>query len=353
MEIILRTKLLISLVVFALFSLALGQLDISWANVSYSELVQMNAHCYPLDTCQQPRDSNQLDKYNCDCDSSCVMFDSCCIDSPYRTALATDLKCRKVYKGSHVYMVDSCRNPDLVPETLCGSDAEERNDLFLVIPVTSLSTGITYKNYFCAVCNENTETDQLILWNLQVRGRFVRLIADNIMPNFKYDTYSKSWRIVGESIVNIAIVMPNDLEYIVRTCSEELISNCAKEWKDVSVVKKCAAYMAKIAIVESSQVFWFRNPHCALCNFKKVEKSKCNNLEVLKSFLPNKHKQIRNNTQRNSYHPMSYDVSSIPFLKIFQLHDKPKCGSRMIYDKLGKKCRCNSQHSLFEARSVC
>ncbi|GFY43808.1 uncharacterized protein TNIN_253361 [Trichonephila inaurata madagascariensis] len=352
MKIMWSTKLSINLAVLALFSSALGVWDVFMTEVSYDELVQMNSQCDPFDNCQNPRVNHQLNEYNCDCDSSCVEFDSCCIDSPHRnsswpSAPTLDLTCRRVYgyNSPDVYMMDSCKNPNLPSESLCGSSAEESNDLFLIIPVTSLTTGITYRNYFCAVCNEDTETDQLVLWNFAVHGPIAKLQSSSI-PNLTYDASIQSWRIVGDFPVSISIKMPNILTRIVKPCTEDLISNCSKYWQDVSVAEKCAAYMAKIMFKEDlDRLVWYRNPHCAVCNFKKIEHRKCQKSKAfsssikpmggIKSFAPDVKKAFQ-----------SGGVSGILFLKLFQLQDKDEvCGCKMIYDKFSKKCRCNSRHS--------
>ncbi|GFQ90225.1 retrovirus-related Pol polyprotein from transposon 297 [Trichonephila clavata] len=342
-EIMWRTKLSINLAVWALFSSAVGVWDVFMTGVSYDDLVQMNAQCDPFDNCQNPRVNHQLNGYNCDCDSLCVEFDSCCIDSPHRNSNwppRTDVTCRKVYgyNNPDVYMMYSCKNRNFPPEILCGSSAEESNDLFLVIPVTSLTTGITYRNYFCAVCNEDIEADQLVLWNLEVQGHSTRLQSSSI-PNLMYDASINSWRIVGDFPVRISIKMPHRLTHIVKPCTADLISNCSKHWQDVSVAEICAEYMAKILFEEyRDQFVWYRNPHCAVCNFKKIERRKCQKSEAFSaSSKPMVGKDSFVHDVKKVFE--SWDVSGILFLKLFQLQDKDEiCDRKMIYDIFSKKC---------------
>ncbi|GFV54269.1 uncharacterized protein TNCV_4365441 [Trichonephila clavipes] len=102
MEIMWRTKLSINMAVWALCSSVVGVWDVFMTEVSYDELVQMNVQCNPFDNCRKPRVNHQFNEYNCDCDSSCVDFDSCCIDSPHRSsnwpsAPTIGMMCRRLY----------------------------------------------------------------------------------------------------------------------------------------------------------------------------------------------------------------------------------------------------------------
>ncbi|GFV54270.1 transposable element Tc1 transposase [Trichonephila clavipes] len=80
--------------------------------------------------------------------------------------------------------------------------------------------------------------------------------------------------------------MPDILTRFVKPCTVDLISNCSKHWQDVSVAEKCAAYMAKIMSKEDlDQFIWYRNPHCAVCNFKKIEYRKCQKSKAFSSSI--------------------------------------------------------------------
>ncbi|GFU41893.1 uncharacterized protein NPIL_675421 [Nephila pilipes] len=242
------------------------------------EIVQMGAQCDPFDNCRLPRDNDQDIKYNCNCERSCLLFDTCCIDSPYRSphgsvAPTAEMKCRRTSgSGSpEVYMIDYCKNRNLPRETLCESDPEEKNDPLLMLLVISLKTGKTYKNYFCAICNEDTGANQLHIWDVQLTGRS-GTINGNILPDLTYDKTRFSWYVVGEDMdVYIKVQIPDVLKRVVKKCVVNLISNCSSNWTDVSVRQKCAAYMAQVAFNKGWEVYWYRNPHCAKCNFRNIK----------------------------------------------------------------------------------
>ncbi|GFT84024.1 uncharacterized protein NPIL_297031 [Nephila pilipes] len=223
--------------------------------------------------------------------------------------------CREVTGNyEYAYMIDRCKSPYLTPEPLCESDAKKANDPFLLIPVTSLATGKTYKNYFCAICNEDTRSDQLKLWDLQLQGATPKLNSTDI-PRIKPSTYG--WKTVDDDIyVFPTAKIPNGVENYVKMCQWDLVSNCSNEWQDASVAMKCASYMAKV----SNRAVWYRNPHCALCNFENMEDLRCRS-DMGGGFL-----------------------ADTIFVKLFVFEDRQrKCGSKMAYDKYSDKCRCNSR----------
>ncbi|GFU80934.1 uncharacterized protein TNCV_1276811 [Trichonephila clavipes] len=228
----------------------------SSADVSVDDLKEMGAHCAYLDTCDAFfRNSDGLGSYTCDCKRICAEYNTCCVDSEFRNATLipssrTEDECLPVYgrRDLSAYMIDKCKNKDIPSESLCESSAEENNDPFLMIPVTSSVTGKTYKNYFCAVCNENTHEDQLVFWNINLIGRTERINNSSSVPDMLYDTTLKSWVVLEEdgSSTNVSIKIEPDFDLNVRKC-KAMITICPKEWKDVSVKEKCEGnYMARI-----------------------------------------------------------------------------------------------------------
>ncbi|GFY67005.1 uncharacterized protein TNIN_307231 [Trichonephila inaurata madagascariensis] len=214
----------------------------------------MGAHCEYLDTCDAfYRDSDELGSYTCDCKRICAEYNTCCVDSEFRNATLipsprTDDECLPVHLRTDLstYMIDKCKNKDIPSESLCESSAEENNDPFLMIPVTSSVTGKTY-NYFCAICNENTHEDQLVFWNIRLTGKTQR-IQNSSVPDMMYDTTVKSWVALEEdgSSTNVSIKIDPGFDLNVRKC-KAMITSCPKEWGDVSVKEKCEGnYMARI-----------------------------------------------------------------------------------------------------------
>ncbi|GFU17036.1 uncharacterized protein NPIL_521661 [Nephila pilipes] len=307
----------------------------SSAGVTLNDIKEMNAHCDYLDNCEQ-RFWIQDDLFSdsCECQSICVEYNTCCVDSEYRNATRlptprTDDECLPVHGRTdlYVYMIDKCKNRDIPSEPLCESSAEESNDPFLMIPVTSSATGKIYKNYFCAICNENVNEDQVAFWNLQLSGKTQR-VQDSTMPNILYNTTLESWVVLeddGSTTTVTVEIEPLDVGKI-RKC-KPMITACPKEWKDSSVKAKCEGnYMARIGFYEADNVTmrFYKNPHCALCNFEDLSKYKCEEGSIA----------------------VPYFFDSTIFVKLFVLTDRGnKCEPDQVYDRFAKKCRCNSRES--------
>ncbi|GFS87090.1 uncharacterized protein NPIL_669131 [Nephila pilipes] len=311
----------------------------SSVGVTLNDVKEMNAHCDYLDNCEQSfRGGDDLSSYTCDCQSICVEYNTCCVDSEYRNATRIptpriDDECLRVYGRTDlsVYMIDKCKNRDIPSEPLCESSAEESNDPFLMIPVTSSVTGKIYKNYFCSLCNENINEDQIVFWNLRLTGKTQR-VQDSTMPDMLYDTALNSWVVLeddGSSTTISVKIEPIDFENI-RKC-KPMITACPKEWKDSSVKEKCEGnYMARIGFYEADNVTmrFYKNPHCALCNFEDLSKYQCDEgvIEI--------HEHV---------------LDSTLFVKLFVLTNRRnKCEPDQVYDRFAKKCRCNSREFYME-----
>ncbi|GBO44710.1 hypothetical protein AVEN_262978-1 [Araneus ventricosus] len=311
----------------------------NYGDISYSELKDMGADCHPLDNCKKSRNRDELVSYNCNCGSTCPEFDTCCLDSDYRVtgiprALNSDIKCLPVYRSRiGVFMIGKCQNGDSEIESLCESNGEEADDPFLMIPATSLATEITYKNYFCLVCNEDIDKDQVVLWNLQLQSTS-KAVDSSTMPQLRFDNFTRSWMVDDNgtsAAATVTIEIEESITSFVKICKageKGLISNCSKEWTDDSIVQKCAAYMATVGFFGDDGWKWYRNPHCALCNYEDVKRRFCK-----QPILDTRHWSYLDNF----------------FVRLFVLKDEEtSCGRKMIFDKFAKKCRCNSRDSVMQ-----
>lgn len=58
--------------------------------VSYGDIEKTNKTCLPKDTCKSSRNDrngammNDPKRRNCNCDQQCIVYEDCCVDSPYR-----------------------------------------------------------------------------------------------------------------------------------------------------------------------------------------------------------------------------------------------------------------------------
>eukprot|EP00116_Pleurobrachia_bachei_P001166 sb/3461428/ len=149
----------------------------SLVNVSsfFNGLVEMKkTHCLPRHfSCKGACSSTPpSDPLMCACDPDCVARQDCCHDfTPECTSKITDTRERCVpglfgsLSNASALMVNNCplgAFPQNVQQ--CESDEHQPLDMFFGAPVYSSKTGLHYKNYPCAVCNDAPSS--LTPWNV-------------------------------------------------------------------------------------------------------------------------------------------------------------------------------------------
>ncbi|GIX79218.1 uncharacterized protein CDAR_533031 [Caerostris darwini] len=256
--------------------------------------------CSNSSTCQGNRTDDAVYDYYCNCDDSCAKYDNCCNDSEQGaesgnvTKPDADTKCVSLRDGSdrHVFIVDTCKVKDIyIARSFqyvntyiynhCHSSAEDNDNLYLMIPVTSRVTGITYKNYFCAVCNEDNNMDHLNFWYLTMEGQS-NVSGAHLLSALRYSTRFKSWvvmrnarNIFKSSRVFISLGVPMYLLPMVQFCRKGLVTKCATDWTEESAKEMCGSYMAVVAHCKGEKEVLYRNPHCAICNHMEVSNLRC------------------------------------------------------------------------------
>ncbi|GIY31440.1 uncharacterized protein CEXT_504331 [Caerostris extrusa] len=248
--------------------------------VTYDTVESLLSNCSTSNTCRGRGTSDAVYDYHCSCDDSCVKYDTCCEDAKHGAEFGNviepdaDVKCVSLRDGSerHVFMVDTCKVKDVYVAqssrhvnthiyTHCRNAAEDHDNPFLMIPVTSKVTGTTYKNYFCAVCNEDIHMDQLTLWDLSLEGQS-NASEVHLMSALRYSTKFKSWvvmrngrNIFKSSRVSIGLEVPDSLVPVVQFCRKDIVAKCAADWTEETAKEKCGSYMAVVAHCEGKRRF--------------------------------------------------------------------------------------------------
>ena len=277
---------------------------------------------------------------NCMCDDDCAIYGDCCADAKQLnisfSKLAMDkFKCVTLRQFGSNYMVAKCPK-DFDDETVrmnCENDLAEVQDQdpLLNIPVTNKKSRLTYRNYFCAICNDDFNEEHLRAWQPRIECPDYLLktpieeIKDNIIWNeeksgwgFEMDgTNGKKWY---QCVIDPYI--PLDLEFFVRPC-HPWISNCTID--DPVLADFCSAYAGYVAV--NTQIY--RNIHCALCNN-----------ETSDAYIAcDDYLRLRSSDTWNDFNPIAFSV-------LFDLNDGDgvgrvgsKCGLGKLYDPFFKKCR--------------
>ena len=109
-------------------------------------------------------DNPDWEKRNCLCDDLCTRFGDCCPDSKrfevdQQSATSNRFSCIQLKQYNFNWIVNKCPEDwsDLEVATACEGDPADDWQVHLDpighMPVTSLASGITYRNINCAVCN--------------------------------------------------------------------------------------------------------------------------------------------------------------------------------------------------------
>jgi G protein-coupled receptor Mth (Methuselah protein) len=246
----------------------------------------VNEQCLIGDTCTNSslrspsiyNDELYIQSRNCFCDSACEEYGDCCYSTEFssnkyqcvdylfpifndrinsfdRLSIWMRSECLSIYIGSKVDK--QCRNLD--------------NQLFvdnpiLFIPVTSLQTNITYRNYYCAYCNNDanenikfweykpfcygtgTDKDYLVLNNDQQVQYYIHNLTKNCLKTILY---------------------PHDQGYsqpsvFIRPCKNSIPSTCPPETSD-ELARNCSSSPTAYRYVQDSNII-YPNPYCAECN---------------------------------------------------------------------------------------
>lgn len=107
---------------------------------------------------------NDWKKRNCFCDNACAMYGDCCIDANAYVQADQQVnhqsfECANLKQYGDIYVKNKCQSDYLNPtiKAKCETPGLPNNDPFGTTPITSMASGFTYKNYYCAVCNEDSE----------------------------------------------------------------------------------------------------------------------------------------------------------------------------------------------------
>lgn len=260
--------------------------DITW----YEDLRKLNATCSPEDTCLVPRTEDSpgiLWSHSCSCDRLCSLFDTCCVDSRYKSITRSELKpnCRKLrlsFSGVSYFMIDKCPSDPIKDSDwnkLCADEWNGESDVMRLVPVTSLFTSLTYKNYFCFRCHETT--NEFLYWNIFLQSNFS---CDGQLgikhESLTYNKPTQTWTVPLNFndiwvVVDLRLQIPEEIWSLPVKCESDVISHCNRKWYDDVIKQKCHSYTAILYVQKNGYALKYKNAHCALCNFESLSRKLC------------------------------------------------------------------------------
>lgn len=253
----------------------------------YSEMEYLGGSCYPRDSCRPFRNDDEdhlWGSHSCECGEHCIRYGTCCADSPHYGKILhiayRGESCRKL-SGTSDAVVVVYRCPErwrwFQIREKCEAPVLNTEDPLMEIPVTSKETNVTYKNYFCAMCNYDNR--DISMWNvsLQLKTKESTPVLSNVTDEFLrenviFNKESKSWGIVvdnGFHNLKLQFKIPSVLQKLVKKCYRNMVTTKCDEshYKNFQLQYKCLSYYAPIQIQQNgTHIKKYRNIHCAMCN---------------------------------------------------------------------------------------
>ena len=240
-------------------------------NFSHSSnfTVTYNFESGPVEGCPYSSCSFQ-DTIHCYCDHSCLLYGDCCHDANITTKIAVqDQKFSCVKSGDASYwMITSCShswfteqladgavNVDEIVSLCEDSNVTRASYKIVPPPITDESTGLVYRNEFCARCNGLEQSNQ-ISWSIQLDCLYIVIIEGKVKTNF---TLSELLKICDVDYYHPPSSLSNP-----RGCKRSsigLISTCPED-SPMDIRENCTTSGLNLVTYGESV---YANTYCAVC----------------------------------------------------------------------------------------
>lgn len=229
---------------------------------------------------------------SCFCDKECAIYGDCCIDASKKIPSSAKLQyevdqwnCLELPGAmsmgmTEIYMLSKCpkqwQGEDIRKK--CEVKTEAVRDYKEQIPVIGKNTNVTYKNIYCAICNQDT--------NLINRNMTISCDDDSVTKEFfSTDKYLNSktyvpkqrqwWFAYDHKVVKCSLHIHQVGEkyaekYDARVC-RPVVRTCLEEWTGSDVEEKCNEFTSYRYDLRRI----YKNEHCATCNNISSELLSC------------------------------------------------------------------------------
>lgn len=188
---------------------------------------------------------------NCFCDHACLAYGDCCRDYGQRTSgihgtsvagpdsLKGTVVCRRnedIDTAYELYIVESCPRRYSNTHVRRKCENELAPEVFNRLPVTGRTSGVLYRNVYCAVCSGEAE---FVFWELAYRCSAKEALSRNVTTVDSADEFRR----LIKSRCTLELVPP--LGLAPRKCKSN-VDKCDRGWKDERVEKKCRSYTSYV-----------------------------------------------------------------------------------------------------------
>ncbi|KFM70656.1 hypothetical protein X975_18556, partial [Stegodyphus mimosarum] len=283
---------------------------------------------------------------SCHCDRACSLaYNDCCADSKYFEMKKNGTKSvRGLICKRKALVVNTCLKEWNGPEFIinsCKIDSDYEVDPVGSAPVTSEATGITYNNYYCAICNGDAE--KVIMWNIKMS---CPLLNPNLPVDkdeaFKYIFYNhptKEWGYVlrdettkKTSFHGCAVTseIPEQHESKVRRCESDAVSTCSAKWKSDVIRDMCGGYTDPVF----SNGTKYKNFYCAMCN--RVDQS---SLSCGEAIGPRNNGNSESDDNNKMSFSLLLDINFTDGNNVGKKLALLNCRKGEIFDPFARRCR--------------
>ena len=232
----------------------------------------------------------------------------------------------------HVIINGCPRNADASSATVRACMTDAKADLFKSLPVLDHVTNLTYKNYFCAKCNQ---ASNLTFW--RVEAKCDHSVANNTSSSNVISSCGQFKFKPNDSKQSRLCILRRPQIY---TCS---LKSDHKIWKTIEDL--CKAYLLPVCYERSKH----NNPHCVLCSQMPSDMNAyCSSFCGFKRLLPGRPRP-RPGCKFESCPPppltVLFDFSSTSQYKLNiegkqqVVTETAQCTTNQVYDPFSKKCR--------------
>lgn len=228
----------------------------------------------------------------CFCDSKCsLIYNDCCLDAQYRsfrvnTKRPHDIHCTFVHgENKDFWMVDTCKDSWSGHKSIkakCTGARQyvgETNDIIELIPVTSPKEEVTYKNYYCGLCNEE-DTHDLVEWQVKALCTNRDVTPLDVLQNLTYVEDKQQWGILKSDTDGylkfhecyLLFQRPPGVTSGIRQCLSNMVSTCPSTWRNISTRRRCKSYVDPVKWYEGPV---YKNIDCAICHNQTTDGFKC------------------------------------------------------------------------------
>ena len=242
--------------------------------------------CRLRDTCLQSSsispsifDEDYIQSRNCFCDELCHQYSDCCDDQPKHR---NGYRCVDYLSPTINTQIQSIRSLPIWMWTKCLAnyidsplDIQCRNlneetfleNPLLYLPVTSLQTNITYRNAYCALCN-NQRKSELRFWKYEI-------YCQGNQTNLDYQVLNDDQQAQNcEKIIRYPDI-PGTVQpsLLLRPCKVTLPAVCPRG-TPTDLARNCSTSAAAYRYDRVTNLI-YHNPYCAKCHQIETDRITC------------------------------------------------------------------------------